>query len=435
MQPQKITAVLLAGAMIFGGGVPFAQPIQYDSAITANSAYTYYYDNQGGYTGRYYLKNGKWTFQGFYTADGTEITDDEKKAITSYTILPEIDGAPVDSIGVMAFRNCEALVSVSIPDGITSIGKSAFVSCTSLASIDIPSSVTTIGSYAFANCYGLTSVVIPDGVTQIEGSAFSSCFYLTSVTIPESVTTMGTRIFTGCSGDLTIYGYSSSKAESYASESGIPFVVLGQSQEPTEATTTTTSTTEATTTTSTTEATTTTSTTEATTTTSTTEATTTTSTTEATTTTSTTEATTTTSTTEATTTTSTTEATTTTSTTEATTTTTSTTETTTTTTPSTTETTVLNGDIDGDKTVNSSDASYILQYAAEVGAGYSGSISEFMKYVINQTIGENADSVGDIDGNGVVGASDASYILQYAAFKGAGFDGDMKEFMEYLKIL
>ena len=416
MQPKKITAVLLAGAMIFGGGVPFAQPIQYDSAITANSAYTYYYDNQGSYNGRYYLKNGKWTFQGFYTADGTEITDDEKKAITSYTILPEIDGAPVDSIGVMAFRNCEALVSVSIPDGITSIGKSAFVSCTSLASTDIPSSVTTIGSYAFANCYGLASVVIPDGVTQIEGSAFSSCFYLTSITIPESVTTMGTRIFTGCSGDLTIYGYSGSKAESYASESGIPFVVLGQSQEPTEATTTTT---EPTTSTTTTEATTTTSTTEATTTTSTT------STTEATTTTSTTEATTTTSTTEATTTTSTTEATTTTSTTEA----------TTTTTPSTTETTVLNGDIDGDKTVNSSDASYILQYAAEVGAGYSGSISEFMKYVINQTIGENADSVGDIDGNGVVGASDASYILQYAAFKGAGFDGDMKEFMEYLKIL
>jgi len=41
--------------------------------------------------------------------------------------------------------------------------------------------------------------------------------------------------------------------------------------------------------------------------------------------------------------------------------------------------------------------------------------------------------MGDMDGNGIVDASDASYILQYAASKGAGFVGDMQAFMEYLK--
>ncbi len=81
---------------------------------------------------------------------------DGKVTITGYTgsdtevIIPStIEGYPVISIGGGAFRNCDSLTSVTIPDSVTSIGNSAFSYCDSLTSVTIPDSVTSIGDSAF----------------------------------------------------------------------------------------------------------------------------------------------------------------------------------------------------------------------------------------------------------------------------------------------
>ena len=58
----------------------------------------------------------------------------------------------VTSIGERAFRFCDSLTSVNIPDSVTSIGESAFESCHSLTSVNIPDRVTTIGEDAFYDC-------------------------------------------------------------------------------------------------------------------------------------------------------------------------------------------------------------------------------------------------------------------------------------------
>ena len=121
------------------------------------------------------------------------------KSLTSINIP---DG--VTSIGSRAFDRCSSLTSINIPDGVTSIGSSAFNRCSSLASVTIPDSVTSIGSFAFEGCSGLTSITIPDGVTDIS-YAFDGCSSLTSINIPDSVTNIS-RAFIGCTGltEITI---------------------------------------------------------------------------------------------------------------------------------------------------------------------------------------------------------------------------------------
>ena len=85
-----------------------------------------------------------------------------------------VDMGAATSIGSDAFRDCTALVSVSMPN-VTSIGYYAFFGCTSLALTSLPPGVTTIGTSAFEGCTSLRSVTIPSSVTEIGLKAFCGC--------------------------------------------------------------------------------------------------------------------------------------------------------------------------------------------------------------------------------------------------------------------
>ena len=57
--------------------------------------------------------------------------------------------APLKNIDNFAFRFCESLTSVTIPEGVSSIGRYAFYACYKLTSVKLPASIEHIGAFAF----------------------------------------------------------------------------------------------------------------------------------------------------------------------------------------------------------------------------------------------------------------------------------------------
>ena len=70
-------------------------------------------------------------------------------------IPSEIDGLTVTQIGAEAFKSCELLTSVSIPDTVIDLGNEAFAECTNLVKLHIGDGITTIYDDAF---YGTNNV-------------------------------------------------------------------------------------------------------------------------------------------------------------------------------------------------------------------------------------------------------------------------------------
>ena len=151
-----------------------------------------------------------------YSKDKRELLYCPKNFSGIYRVAEE-----VKRIGKSAFRNCNQLTEIVLPEGLEVIGDTAFYGCTQLKQISLPKSVSQIGAYAykgcplqgtldlmnikdigegaFEGCTGLTSVVLPENLLRIEASLFQGCTGLTVINIPQCVTTIGTSAFASCS--------------------------------------------------------------------------------------------------------------------------------------------------------------------------------------------------------------------------------------------
>jgi hypothetical protein len=144
-------------------------------------------------------------------------------------------------IGEEAFRDCDALHTVTMESGVTEIGESSFVGCdvlenltlsntlktisnsfqgcTKLEEVDLPDSLSSLNGYAFYGSAVYTNqtnvliyvddwvvycntdavkATIKEGTRGIAESAFESCKNLQSLTIPEGVEIIDTKALSNC---------------------------------------------------------------------------------------------------------------------------------------------------------------------------------------------------------------------------------------------
>ena len=134
-----------------------------------------------------------------YVVDNDEITiTDYSGEDTELEIPSEINKKRVIKIGNYAFRDCEQIKSIIIPDTVISIGNYAFDWCIELTNLNIPSSVMNIGIAAFKDCMNLTNIKIQSQITKIESYTFYNCCELKSIEIPNTVNEIGSYAFDNC---------------------------------------------------------------------------------------------------------------------------------------------------------------------------------------------------------------------------------------------
>lgn len=104
----------------------------------------------------------------------------------------------IEQIGISAFRQCENLTHLNIPDGTKYISAAAFMDCPKLQTVVLPDSVEFIGDSAFCNCQALENIELPNSLHTIETFAFYGCTAFTKIVIPNSVTKIGYRAFREC---------------------------------------------------------------------------------------------------------------------------------------------------------------------------------------------------------------------------------------------
>ena len=167
------------------------------------------------------------------------LTDDGTIQITAYhgseehvQVPAEIDGMKVASIGNNAFYDCQTIVTVTIPSGVSSMEGAVFVRCPGLQKITIPATVTKIDPQIVIECTSLTAIeadeenpyytfedgvlynkdktelmkypagksgnfTVPAGVESIADYAFDySC--VSQIEIADSVTSIGKSTFCFC---------------------------------------------------------------------------------------------------------------------------------------------------------------------------------------------------------------------------------------------
>ena len=193
-----ITAPETSGDLNFAGWQNSAGEITLENSVdtvrnmTKNEIYTAIYGEVIKYSkGLKFTSNGDGTCRvsGIGTCTDVDI------------VVPPLSdfGDVVVSIGHEAFKLCQTITSITLPDSVTTIEIRAFYGCRSLTYVVLPEHLEVIRQEAFERCTSITEITIPGSVNAIEQDTFYGNSSLRSVKILDGVSSIGNAAFSGCS--------------------------------------------------------------------------------------------------------------------------------------------------------------------------------------------------------------------------------------------
>ncbi len=213
---KRIFCCLLVFVLIAGMSVNFLYAGEAD--FTGDGVDTYASDEELVVDGIKYDITG---------TDVARVSTGQDTGLSGVVVIPASisdgnDSYSVVSIHEDAFRGCNNITFIEIPDSVTSIQNNAFVGCSNLKEVKLSTNLQMIGMNAFSDCQSLRRIEIPDHVTRIWWGAFFNCssleevklsinlekimnstFYncssLKVIEIPDSVTSIEESAFYGCS--------------------------------------------------------------------------------------------------------------------------------------------------------------------------------------------------------------------------------------------
>ena len=111
----------------------------------------------------------------------------------------EFSGFEIKSIAKYAFKECNNLFSIVIPDTVERIGIKAFYDCKFLMKVKLSNKLDIISDSLFEKCKILNEIVLPKDLKLIGVSAFQECKNLKAINLPESLEIIKHRAFYKCS--------------------------------------------------------------------------------------------------------------------------------------------------------------------------------------------------------------------------------------------
>ena len=139
----------------------------------------------------------------------------------------DLEGSPLERIGMYAFEGCFSLNTFEIPDSVVLMGEGAFKK-SGISEVKIPSGLKYIesetfrlcdnlSSVDFSSCTGLTkictnafrqtnlgSLSLPSGLKNIEKTAFANCDNLSNITFNDDLEYIGYKAFNKCNSLISL---------------------------------------------------------------------------------------------------------------------------------------------------------------------------------------------------------------------------------------
>lgn len=100
------------------------------------------------------------------------VSDCSENASGTLDIPSSYNNLPITVIASNAFKDCNSLTKITLPQSITTIESNAFQNCTSLSSFTITDNVSLIESNAFRDCRSLIKCYFTGPAPTVDSNAF-----------------------------------------------------------------------------------------------------------------------------------------------------------------------------------------------------------------------------------------------------------------------